>query len=128
MWFTHNPYFPLVKTIFGMVVTDVWKAYCCSLSNRSKDKTLDIRVYANLLAKGLLNNLDSNLSPGGVSKNLPFCRQLPGGYEDACLLETSLLKGGGRSRTLYCPGVPHMEMVDIARASTDVLSMTYDDL
>ena len=72
MWATPNPYFCLITNIFCVVVTDVCKACCYSLSNRNKEKNLGIGVFENLLTGDLLNNLDSNLSPYYVSRNLSF--------------------------------------------------------
>ena len=61
MWVTHNPYFRLVVTIFGMVLTDVWKAFLYSISNIKKENILGVRVFLDLLAEELLNNPEGSL-------------------------------------------------------------------
>ena len=58
IWFTKNYYFLLITIVFGMVVTDVWKAHRCRLNNRDKEKTLGIWVFVNILDGEILKNLE----------------------------------------------------------------------
>ena len=62
VWVTQDGYFRIFSTIFGMSITDSWKAYKHHLPNKSKDKQITVKRYANKLALSLLNNDYSSIS------------------------------------------------------------------
>ena len=68
-----------------MVVIDVCKAQYYSITNINNDRNLKIRIFAILLVKDMLDNLDSKFSPYYVLINLPYLGMLPEGDKGACL-------------------------------------------
>ena len=64
-----------------MVVTYVCKALRYILGNRKKENILGFGMFLDLLAEDLLKNMESNLSPDDVSKNLPFWVRFQEGVE-----------------------------------------------
>ena len=55
-WVTDDGFFCLATTLFGIVVTDCWKGYNYHLPTNHRHKGLEIREYARLLARDLLEN------------------------------------------------------------------------
>ena len=55
-WVTQYCCFPIFSIILGTSVTDSWKANKHHLTNKTKDKQVTLKRYANILALLLLNN------------------------------------------------------------------------
>ena len=115
-WKTHNPYFRLITTLLGMVVTDCWKGYRYSLNSRNPEKEIPIRAFCNLLVHDLLNNDESNLRPEDLSATLPFLGPLPGvGGPSPSHHPQGLLPGDCEPSASNHHGVRELEMTDLSR-------------
>ena len=68
-WVTEDGFFRLVTTLFGIVVTDCWKAYCWHLPQQHRHADLELIEFVRLLAKDLLNNSFSS-DHGSVARAL----------------------------------------------------------
>lgn len=55
-WVTENGYFRLVTTMFGIVVTDCWRAYRFHLHSNHRHKGMEVQEFAKILAKDMLDN------------------------------------------------------------------------
>lgn len=64
-WITHDPWFRLSTTLFGMTVTDCWKAFKYALPERHPLKQLKIVEFADRMAHDLVNNTNSDQRDGG---------------------------------------------------------------
>ena len=59
------------STIFGMSITDSWKAYKHHLLNKLKDKQITVKIYVNILVLSLLNNYYSSISSDDTHLYIP---------------------------------------------------------
>ena len=59
-WVTEDGYFRLITTLFGIVITDCWKGYSYHLPTNHRHKGLEIKEFARLLTRDLLENLYPN--------------------------------------------------------------------
>jgi hypothetical protein len=55
-WVTQSGYFRLPTALFGMAVTDRWKAHPHHLPSRHSHKQIEILGFGNKLAKDMLDN------------------------------------------------------------------------
>jgi len=55
-------YFQIIMTLFGMGITDGWKAYKFHLGNWHSHKQISIETFADLLCHDLLNNQFSSVT------------------------------------------------------------------
>jgi len=55
-WKTEDGYFRIITTIFGICITDAWKAYRFHIGNRHRHKQMTIDDFADLLCHDCLNN------------------------------------------------------------------------
>ena len=59
-WVTKCGYFRIIITLFGMTVTDCWKAYRFHLSHKSRHKSIPMKHFASMLTKDMLTNTFPN--------------------------------------------------------------------
>jgi len=55
-WVTEDGYFCIITTLFGMEITDCWKAYRFHLGNQHQHKNISIDAFVDLLCHDLLSN------------------------------------------------------------------------
>jgi len=55
-WKTEDGYFQIITTIFGICITNAWKAYRFHIGNRHHHKQMTIDDFADLLCHDCLNN------------------------------------------------------------------------
>ncbi len=60
-WVMEDGYFCIITTLFGMVITDCWKAYKFHLGNCHQHKNISINAFVDLLCHDLLSNQLSNV-------------------------------------------------------------------
>lgn len=78
-WVTHDPYFRLITTLFGITVTDCWKTIRYHVNDKHELKDISIRSFANLLAGELLHNAFDDICPD--TSNFTITDSLPGDRE-----------------------------------------------
>jgi len=61
-WKTEDGYFQIITTIFGICITDAWKAYQFHLGNWHHHKQITIDDFADLLCHDCLNNKFSDMT------------------------------------------------------------------
>ncbi len=59
-WVTKCGYFRIITTLFGITVTDCWKAYRFHLSNKSRHKSIPMKHFVSMLTKDMLTNTFPN--------------------------------------------------------------------
>lgn len=64
-WLTKDPWFRLATTLFGMVVTNCWKAYRHALPNQHPKKHVKLVEFTDQMACNLVNNNASTEVGGG---------------------------------------------------------------
>ena len=79
MWITHDSYFCLITTVFSMMVIDMCKEFCYSLTNRNKYENMGIRFLFNPFSENIIYNLDSDMTYQATYHFLP----LPGDVNDS---------------------------------------------
>jgi hypothetical protein len=55
-WVTHDGFFRCITTIFGMLLTDAWKAYMFHLNPNHRHKKISIRDFVKIVCKDMLTN------------------------------------------------------------------------
>ena len=88
-WVTQTGYFRLLTTLFGMVVTDCWKAYRHHLPARHPHKQIEILAFGNKLAKDMLDNGFARQAGGDQVLFIPGQAGLPADSESAVSSLTS---------------------------------------
>lgn len=61
-WITTDGFFRLITTLFGICVTDCWRAYTHHISCNHRHKACNVLLYAAMLAKDCLYNDFSNVA------------------------------------------------------------------
>jgi len=74
-------YFHIITTLFGMVITDCWKAYKFHLGNQHQHKNISINAFVDLLCHDQLSNQLSNVMAEEATLVIPGtppdCMMLP---------------------------------------------------
>lgn len=66
-WITHDPWFRIATTLFGMTMTDCWKAFKYALPDKHPQKNIRIVEFADRMAYELVHNKNSTDHGGGGS-------------------------------------------------------------
>ena len=105
---TNDGFFPNATTLFGLTVSDCWKAYCYHLPPNHRHKKMKIMDFVKILCCDMLENEFSNdiessealviLSCGSSSTNAPFsCVTI----EEAATVISSVSAPPGASSTIH---------------------------
>jgi hypothetical protein len=55
-WLTMTGYFRIITTIYGICITDAWKAYRYHLNKKHRHKDMEMKDFASALAHDMLYN------------------------------------------------------------------------
>jgi len=77
-WITEDGFFRIITTLFGMGITDCWKAYKFHLGNRHRHKNISIDGFVDLLCHDLLSNQFSDVTAEEATLVIPGTPPLDG--------------------------------------------------
>ena len=83
IWITHDPWFRVATTLFGMTVTDCWKAYKYALPEKHPKKQIRLVEFADRMTYDLVHNRNSTARDGGGSLMLPLTIETGGASLDS---------------------------------------------